>query len=77
MVSGTHWGPLYFRYGSNASYVLPILSHRMSGRCILRDTGLIKLMIFIGSSRTLGEAGFSFFLPAVLAGEGRPDAGVL
>ena len=70
-------GPLYFRYGSNASYALLILSHRMSERCILRDTGLIKLMIFIGSSRTLGETGFSFFLPAMLAGEGRPAAGVL
>lgn len=41
----------------------------MLKRCILRDTGLIKLMIFIGSSKTLCETGF--FLSAMLAWEGR------
>ena len=60
--------------GRNAFYVLPILSHRILRRCVLRDKDLIKLMIFIGSSRTfLVKLAFSF--PAMLAGEGCHDSG--
>ena len=77
MLSGTRWGLLYFRVRQQRFLRAPHSITQNVRKVYTQGHRFNKGNDFIGSSRTLGETGFSFFLPAVLAGEGRPDAVVL
>lgn len=53
------------------SLELPISSHRMLKRCVLKGQDLLKLMIFTASSRTVSEREVGIFV--LLRGGRRRD----